>query len=68
MGCELDTLGVNLGRMKSLFAGVLQDYSLQQHVSTSGKLPTSFAQRARWQDGFRAGCVVRGAGWIHTCY
>ena len=47
LGRELDTLGIDQGRTKCLSAGALQDCNLQQHVSTSGKPPASFTQRAR---------------------
>ena len=46
LGHELDTMGINLGKMECLSTSALQGYSLQQHISTSGKPPASFMQRA----------------------
>ena len=43
---DLDIMGTDLGKTKCLYVGVLQDWSLQQHISTSGKPPASFMQRA----------------------
>ena len=45
LGCEMDTLVIDLERMECLYARMLQNCSLQQHVSTSGKLPMIFAQQ-----------------------
>ena len=61
LGHEMDTLGIDLGKMECLSAGMLQDRSLQQHISTSGKPLGSFSQWVECQAGRRAGHAVRKA-------
>ena len=59
---EMDTIGEYLGRMKCLSVGALQDWSLQQHISTSGKPSASFMQQAEWRVVRQAGHAMRKAG------
>ena len=46
LGRELDMLGVDLGKTGHLSASVIQDWSVQQQISTSGKLPVIFMEQA----------------------
>ena len=44
-GHEMDMMGVDLGKMGRLSVSILQDWSVQQQISTSGKPSAIFMEQ-----------------------